>query len=254
MRFKQFISEQSFTNLELSKAFTSFKNATGDIPLYRGIKLNDNGKKAVQKLPHPINRAAKDSSEELVCIFNAMIDAAFKIKDVRSHSIFCSGSEASASQYGDVYEIAPIGDYKYLWAPLIRDSFTNEYRIWEQVSDTLAGFYPKASKRSLEMSMHTLFQKLCKSITSSSWVHDSSQDKNLRELFVDLDFADVLGIDTAVDEQFPALLKQSLNMAGTELYQNNEGLEEAISLYKEILIYQSAGYFAVPKRKHLNNF
>jgi hypothetical protein len=43
----------------------------------------------------------------------------------RSNSIFCTGDIAQANDYGKVYAIFPIGRFKYLWNPHIRDFFSD---------------------------------------------------------------------------------------------------------------------------------
>jgi hypothetical protein len=40
---------------------------------------------------------------------------------VRSEGVFTTGSRASASEYGQPYIILPIGKFKYVWSPYIRD-------------------------------------------------------------------------------------------------------------------------------------
>ena len=41
----------------------------------------------------------------------------------RSGGVFCTGSEATASGYGDAYIFFPIGDFEFLWSPKIHDLY-----------------------------------------------------------------------------------------------------------------------------------
>jgi len=89
--------------------------------LYRGMKLSvPMGEKSVR-----INRKPMNSKEE----FHKDVDDAmykrFKIHG-RKASIFCVGDEKEAESYGNPYVIFPIGSYKYLWSPKIRDLFANK--------------------------------------------------------------------------------------------------------------------------------
>lgn len=79
------MSEEKFNIEELNKAFADLKIKTGGLPLLRGLRISNNRER---KLPHPENRPPLGSSGSFTLMYNSVIDAGFKIPNIRSHSIF----------------------------------------------------------------------------------------------------------------------------------------------------------------------
>jgi len=72
------------------------------------------------------NRRPMDTPLEI----HEMFDKMFKKKygwEPRSNSIFCTGDIEQAGNYGKPYIIFPIGNFKYLWNPNIKDLFSNVF-------------------------------------------------------------------------------------------------------------------------------
>jgi len=242
--FKQFVTEQfshTFTNFEFTKELSAFRKDAQDNVLFRGIKIRDSD--TLFKFPHPTARTPKDSSQSLVCMFNSMIDAAHNIKDIRSHTLFCTGREAQAEQYGDLYEIVPIGEYKFIWSKYIADSYTGEHNIWRTLTEAFENLYGDVKIEALMTALPKLFTYMSNYTKSSSWVHDSSQDENIVKLYNLCKLDPLLRNGTA--EGFPKILKEALTITGKELYRNGGSISEAILSKREILIYESSGYFAI---------
>lgn len=73
------------------------------------------------------DREPKDSSKDLTNIFNLAIDSAGGKAD-RNNAIFVSGNARTASIYGQVYVVFPMGNFDYTWHKDIDDWF-NEIPI-----------------------------------------------------------------------------------------------------------------------------
>lgn len=244
--FKQFVTEHSFTNLEFSKAQNAFYRDSNSLELYRGMQ--NLGDENVLKLPHPSKRSAKNSDPATVLMFNSMINAAFGISDVRGNSIFCNGLAKVARSYGSVYRVYPIGDYKFIWSPKIMDSYSYESRIWDKIENE----FRLLSKINVMNDLEPFFRQMLKAqIEYDTWVVNTSRDKFIREIAEKFIYQGYwTGIKTFYKSEeefldlFPKMLKEALAKTGKELYQDTD-IEKAIESGCEVLIYKSAGYFAV---------
>lgn len=74
------------------------------------------------------DRAPRDSSVAIHDLYNRMIDLCDKHAN-RNNSVFCSGSHAMASQYGTVYVIIPIGNFRYTWHLDCEDWYESRYKF-----------------------------------------------------------------------------------------------------------------------------
>ena len=54
---------------------------------------------------------------DLNTMFTRMFGAPFR------NAMFCTGNKSQASVYGMIFAIFPIGEYKYIWSPEIRDLY-----------------------------------------------------------------------------------------------------------------------------------
>lgn len=96
--------------------------------LYRGMQKNV----SFIRLPVKQNRPPFGSSFDLQnCMVNSFKQLGFTAN--RNNSIFCTGSQQFASDYGLTYFIYPIGDFQFTWTPHIKDLFWN-FNIWEDGS------------------------------------------------------------------------------------------------------------------------
>jgi len=228
--FKQFLEQQSHNAQELVDDFTYEMG----YPLFRGMPFKVDSR----IFDHPTSRQSKDSNPNVVLAFNSMIDAAFGIPNIRSHSIFCTGHEREAKYYGNTYKIAPIGDYKFIWSSKLKDSYSNEDKIWNALNDNLH------KNARYGVSPKKLFTELAEQINDSEWVHNNHKDDIIKAVANDLYSNENMHEYGEKIEQFPKWLKLSLKETAEELYQQND-MEKAILSYNEILIYQSGGYAAV---------
>ena len=90
--------------------------AFSEFGLFRGIKDDNDYLTKVVRLD---GRQPKDTAEglhnKLNAFYTAEFGAAFR------NAIFCTGDYAKAQDYGNAYNIFPIGDFRSLWSPDIND-------------------------------------------------------------------------------------------------------------------------------------
>ena len=71
------------------------------------------------------DRLPKDTPMELHLAIDQTFNDIFGWR-ARSHSIFVTGRKLQASNYGNVYVILPIGNYRYVWNPSVYDFQANK--------------------------------------------------------------------------------------------------------------------------------
>lgn len=232
--FKQFLEDQS---LNAQSLVDDFVQEMG-YPLYRGMNV----KVESGIFDHPKDRRAKDSDPNIVLAFNSMIDVAFNIPNIRSHSIFCTGHEGEAKGYGHTFKIAPIGDYKFIWSSTVKDSYSNDEKIWNTLDEHLY----KHSRFNVKSKI--LFADLAEEILHSDWVHNTERDYIVKDVALRVHSEHNMQEYGDRIHQFPGWLKMSLKETAEELYRQDD-MEKAILSFNEILIYQSDGYAAVLHRE-----
>ncbi len=90
--------------------------------LLRGVDYSSNAFKSSS----PTNRTPLDTDTNFQrLIDNKLKEAGFSA--LRSNSIFCTGSQGQAINYGYTYLIFPINGFTYTWCPT--DDLTNEYDL-----------------------------------------------------------------------------------------------------------------------------
>jgi len=121
-RYIELIKRDCQPYLQQAKPFDSYTQ------LLRGMGgRNDNFLKKQIRLE---NRKPKDIPQELHNRINQYFEqhygASFR------NALFTSSDYIQAENYGNVYYIFPIGDFKFLWSPDIEDLFMmyDEYRPW----------------------------------------------------------------------------------------------------------------------------
>jgi len=77
------------------------------------------------------NRKPKDTSKSQHELMDNVMNDKFGWHP-RSEGLFCSGDMMSTTDYGVPYMIFPIGDYRYVWNPKVKDSFldTSNFSSW----------------------------------------------------------------------------------------------------------------------------
>jgi hypothetical protein len=240
MRFKTFLTEEQFSSMDelLSKinddCFQFFREGGTQKALYRGFGKKNGMQSDTIKgyfLEHPENRTSRDSDGAFNFMFNAGAEAAFGERDIRTKSIFCTGSHKLAIVYGKLNFMFPAGDLDYIWSSTITDSFEEKRKFYEGTTRDLnihaQDFVELMDMFGNRMSPH-------------SFVTNEDPD----------DIA--IGIKDCMDEDREGVpptgeeIVDSLGEFFRDRYTNNDNLERAIRSNNEILINKSSGYYLVP--------
>lgn len=121
--FKQYLIESNTSDLgEISELIKRdcqpFLTQCGGELIYRGMESKTPFMtKDVRKNRQPMN--LKQTAHEL--IDNTMYEK-HGIRG-RSGAVFCTGNTTTARGYGAVYAIFPIGDFKFIWSPVVEDFY-----------------------------------------------------------------------------------------------------------------------------------
>lgn len=140
MKLKQYLNEGKTTKIDLREwEFDSMefletlltKNCQPYLKTIKGTKEllfrgTNQSFKLAQITPRK-NRTPKDTPLK----YHKLLDKLFNIKfgwKPRSTGIFCSGRD-QARVYGNVYSIWPIGQFKFIWSPVIHDLYMKIYNL-----------------------------------------------------------------------------------------------------------------------------
>jgi len=121
--------------------------------LFRGVSRDaDTSWADVKQYIHkPIrleNRTPRDASQEFHDGLNKWMTTNFGAPF--RNAMFCSGSKFQTHDYGDEYMIFPVGDFKFLWSPSIKD-------VWSE----FAGPFRNHLRKNLEaQDPHTPFNNV----------------------------------------------------------------------------------------------
>jgi len=127
MRLQGFLTEKIISPENVIKILVSscqpflkeIKNGRNGF-LYRG--KNSYSAASIERFSSRIDRKPKDMSALNHDILDELFEKKFGWKS-RSEGVFCSGHPSIAARYGSIYIFFPIGEYKYLWSPEIKDLF-----------------------------------------------------------------------------------------------------------------------------------
>lgn len=243
MRFKEFINESSDINFEeafehIKKECKPFLSAYKENFLYRGMK----GMHSVQvlEMPHRSYRAPKDSANWFNAFFNAGLDLAYGIENIRSRALFCIGNPSEAANFGSKFAIFPKGDIELVWAPTMQDSFMyDEDIIHDLIKDLLLNDSLRLAQ--IEPYATSIIDGFKELVSKDSSIIGATRriltdDEDLEEIFKSED----LGAAPTADE-----IRDAMKTRFAELYDNSQRVDQAAKSGKEILLYQTDGFFAV---------
>lgn len=106
--------------------------------IFRGINSNRNN--IFMKKEVPINRRPKDMPLDLHEFFDDWFKRKYGSR-FRSEAVFATNKTYTASGYGTVRAIYPIGTFKYIWSPEILD-------LWDHTDQTIISQISKLLKSS----------------------------------------------------------------------------------------------------------
>lgn len=144
--------------------------------LYTGTKRWDS---RVFKSPVPTNRKPRDTSILIHNLFDHYFKQHFGIP-YRSNALFTTTQSSVAEQYGNVYAVFPIGNYKILTSPIIEDLTTSfgysfSYILAKLLDDGLMNDLSDREENMLKHTGWSLYQSL---------IHDfDNGDGNLSPAF-----------------------------------------------------------------------
>lgn len=129
MRLKQYILEYT-EDLEAGSIMKTLKSEvkrdylkaviTGKL-LYRGVRKDID---SIEKITPRTNRIPRNTGFNTHKLLDELFLKKFGWK-ARSEGVFVSGNKDEAYGYGEVYLFFPIGDYKYIWSPVVEDLYLN---------------------------------------------------------------------------------------------------------------------------------
>ncbi len=247
--FKQFLKESqinSFDELveELKLKCNPFFSLNIKDPIYRGVPSH-----YLHDLPlfvkHPESRSPRDSSLGFNFMFNAGIELALGIPDVRKTSVFVTPESIDAAAYGELCFFIPKGEFRFIWSKFVSDSYVEESGFVEAIAEKLSDYDEiKSMNRSTLLELiNYIFLVLQKTSKSSQWIKNGESKT-------------IIAVEEAMDrykvelktEWFHEKLITALQESFTTFYKDagEENLSEAASRKNEILFYQTEGFFAVP--------
>ena len=245
--FRRFIRESEAPSMaeirdRLVRECGEFMAQAHGLPAYRGINGVDDP--WGQELhPHPSGRPPLSSSLGFVMMFNTMAELGTGEKEMRSHTMFMTGSARNARAYGKLYYVFPKGDIEFIWSPQIRDSYINDTSTYAEVADSVSRSLEAAGAKALiQPSTIEIFFQTMNTRHGGNWMSHADVEENCRTLFIEASDAK-LRIPSAV-KLFP-IIRAALHKT-FDLHYRSTGLPAALESFSEILVYKSEGYYALP--------
>lgn len=68
------------------------------------------------------DRSPRDTPEWIHQLADQWFFDRFGVK-YRSESLFCTGDKSVASHYGNIYPVAPRGEFRFCWSPVVQDFY-----------------------------------------------------------------------------------------------------------------------------------
>lgn len=247
MRFKEFLMEEDFDLLaglsKIKEECGPFLHESDGLFLYRGMKID---RERVHFTPHVKQRSPRDSSRAFNAFFNAGVELTYGIENIRPRSVFATGHKGDASEYGEIFFIFPKGEVKVLYSPMVEDSYLAD----DELNKSFAQYFGIESDNVLSahkpknaaMKIANAFLRI---------VVESGND-------VELAVKNILTNEALVEAAFDDLTSKAgrkieigdvhfaLQNTFHENYAGRKDLLGAIRSNKEILIYESEGYYSVP--------
>ncbi len=126
MKLKQIILEEQSDEeiLEiLERDCKRFLEICDNKFLYRGSKTQSTDN-SLKKIKMRKDRAPRDMKANTHVMLDNYFEDNFGIR-YRSAAVFVTGSKENAEDYGKVYAVFPIGDFSFIYSPIIVDLYSN---------------------------------------------------------------------------------------------------------------------------------
>lgn len=111
------------------------KQANGE-PMYRGYDFFTSLTQPAKTITVRKDRQPRDTSP----IVHGLMDAYFQKKfgaKVRSEGLFATGRAGTASYYGKVYYVFPVGDFKFIWGKYNGDAIRDTMFLASHIRSTM---------------------------------------------------------------------------------------------------------------------
>lgn len=251
--FKQFINESSteMELLDICKRITTecgqFLSSVDNLPLMRGLSLVMGRTHPPQEISQPVNRPPKDSEDGFNLLFNAGIESVHGIKEIRRKTLYATGSALQARQYGNITFVFPKDGFKFMYSPIIQDSYEESDDLNVRLADILS----EAGAPMNRYEISRIFTYLAnEEVTPDDLLRWSGIDAEL-DAFYDNKIAGAYD-PTA---KLSAVFKDCLTKTFKELDYRTTDIHKAVASKNEISFYESDGYYLVPItsiRKHFS--
>jgi hypothetical protein len=250
IRFKQFLAEES-AHIELDDAIglikkncqPFLKEAQRNL-VYRGMR-EGLGRRYTIEVPHPENRLPRNSDVAFNVAYNFQIAAAYGIQNIRQHSIFTHGNKSTVTAYGEPYYFFPKGHIKYLWGPLIGDSWMQENACFEVAMERILQDVKIPLSDSRVMWAQQSYRNLCFQVKSGNYsdLIAPGWKEKIAKSFRD----DLSGYAEKIPKDMQDVLINALKVGGQATFIDSKMLSKvAAESKREILFYQTDGYYMVP--------
>ena len=210
-------------------------------PLWRGVKLQRT--EALKKLDIESieafygkvrqDRAPKDSPKWFHDVLDDYLKEAFGIR-FRTESLFCMSSKQGTSIYGTPVAIFPIGDFDYIWSPIIQDP-TDDFKT------TVHQIRPLPEWKNSEEDFNEIVLSLADEFNFSAEVK-----KDIESLGAAAALSKHIMVPKGGEERIEfrkRLIELALQKRGKELFEFNKGIDDVPHLH-EIMV-TCKGYYAI---------
>lgn len=198
-----------------------FLSMIGPVPMLRGAASGP----AFSKRSIRENRIPRNSGHNsfFQWFFNACIEKTFGIKNIRTSSLFVSGSESTAFFYGNPYFIFPIGDFDFIWSPKVTDSYEDLDFVFKQifkadVFDSRTEYY-----KFTDDILTPYFKKM-----------NDAQNYNIEQVLKNGPHPEIVRMQEWLEKEFASYK-----------YVKNKNLKKALDSDKEIFIPAPGSYYAI---------
>jgi len=168
VRFKQFVIEGDDARAKLEALGRECRNFIADLErplhpdrmMFRGMRTGG----PIRKLEVKRDRRALSTPPRLHYIADDWFYDKFG-RRARTESLFCTGAKSQATYYGEVHAIFPVGRYKIIWSPLVKDLYLLAEQAFTEASklvkrkygaEDLASYQNKVMTRAGELLIHNL--------------------------------------------------------------------------------------------------
>ena len=136
-------------------------------PVYRGVKGKpDNFKGTVRT-----DRKPMDTDIKIQEFIDDIMQKKYGLKP-RSSGLFVTGDRAESFNYGKAYEIYPIGKFKFLWSPKIKD-------LYATIMDIAQDFNTTPDKVSQHTRAMSYFSDMLKTYSNKNLPQAISADREI---------------------------------------------------------------------------